>query len=810
MIRTNFYKIFFFTSLFWLSSIGVSAQLVKKFGDNTNYITDKAILELESTSRGFLLPRMTKDQMLAIINPPTGLMLVCIDCLNASNSVIKIYASDSWTSVLTSELDLELASSHILLGNSSQKATAVTLSGDIRLNNTGVVTVVNNAITESKISASSVSYSKIQNVTPNRILGRTSSGIGYVEEITITGTGSVVLSDSPILTGTPSLPTGTSGITQTAKNNTTAIATTAYVDNANATNADLTGAITSTGNATLLGSFTSADLAFALTDETGTASVVLSDSPTLTGTTTTSAISATSIAVSGALGVTGATSLTTLKTNGLATLNSAAITTTIDVAGVTNLNNTTESTAATNGALIVLGGAGVAKNLNVGAAMGVTGTTTLSTLSTSGLATLYSAGIATNASIGGSLQVTGITTLAAQPILQTLDPLLPVFTDDKRGLVSNSITGAENVVMSKSPTLSGVPLAPTAELSTNTAQIATTAFVLSNSDQYYSVTASNPISTRATSDEAAMSLTSATGGTYAVSFNAQYSIDPSDRTAAANSDLKTAYDTLMLVRNSAGEETPIIAAIGTQVYTPGVYSDLDAGTITAGATITLSGSGTFIFKFGAAFDSGADVNIVLTNGAQAKNIFWIAQAALGLGANTHMKGTLISNNGAISFGATCTLEGKALVLNAGACAVPGGSVMNTGASTIVNWGLMTDFALFTNSGAITGGGAGNWIINGDIGSKSGLIATSSFQAPNFTGTFYTSTIASGKASFSLYQNAGLITNSTRTRSSSLNIGDVSLQAIAIVGPGEKIDIRYSIDSGEVTLNNRILTAIKVR
>jgi hypothetical protein len=63
-----------------------------------------------------------------------------------------------------------------------------------------------------------------------------------------------------------------------------------YVDNANATNADLTGAIISTGNATTLGSFTSADLASALADETGTASVVLSDSPTLTGTITTAAM----------------------------------------------------------------------------------------------------------------------------------------------------------------------------------------------------------------------------------------------------------------------------------------------------------------------------------------------------------------------------------------------------------------------------------------------------------------------------------------------------------------------------------------
>ena len=47
------------------------------------------------------------------------------------------------------------------------------------------------------------------------------------------------------------------------------------------TNANLTGAITSTGNATSLGSFSSANLLSALTDETGTGVVVFATSPTL-------------------------------------------------------------------------------------------------------------------------------------------------------------------------------------------------------------------------------------------------------------------------------------------------------------------------------------------------------------------------------------------------------------------------------------------------------------------------------------------------------------------------------------------------
>ena len=47
------------------------------------------------------------------------------------------------------------------------------------------------------------------------------------------------------------------------------------------TNANLTGAVTSVGNATSLGSFTSANLAAALTDETGTGANVFATSPTL-------------------------------------------------------------------------------------------------------------------------------------------------------------------------------------------------------------------------------------------------------------------------------------------------------------------------------------------------------------------------------------------------------------------------------------------------------------------------------------------------------------------------------------------------
>jgi hypothetical protein len=90
-----------------------------------------------------------------------------------------------------------------------------------------------------------------------------------------TGSGALVFANSPTLVtpalGTPSALVGTN-ITGTASGLTAGNVT---------TNANLTGAVTSVGNATSLGSFSSANLLSALTDETGTGANVFATSPTL-------------------------------------------------------------------------------------------------------------------------------------------------------------------------------------------------------------------------------------------------------------------------------------------------------------------------------------------------------------------------------------------------------------------------------------------------------------------------------------------------------------------------------------------------
>jgi hypothetical protein len=141
----------------------------------------------------------------------------------------------------------------------------------------------------------------------------------------VTGTGSMVLATSPTLTtpalGTPSALVGTN-ITGTAAGLTAGNVT---------TNANLTGAVTSTGNATSLGSFTSAQLAGALTDETGSGSAVFATSPTLV----TPALGTPASGV--VTNLTGTASININGTVGATTANTGAFTT---LTASTNLSST--------------------------------------------------------------------------------------------------------------------------------------------------------------------------------------------------------------------------------------------------------------------------------------------------------------------------------------------------------------------------------------------------------------------------------------------------------------------------------------
>ena len=140
---------------------------------------------------------------------------------------------------------------------------------------------------------------------------------------------------SPAFTGTPSLPTGTTGVTQAASNNSTKLATTAYVDTADALKANLASpTLTGVPAAPTAGAGTSttqlATTAFVATSFAPLASPALTGTPTVptatVGTSTTQAASTAFVAAATALDLTltggtmsGPIAMGTSKITGLGT-----------------------------------------------------------------------------------------------------------------------------------------------------------------------------------------------------------------------------------------------------------------------------------------------------------------------------------------------------------------------------------------------------------------------------------------------------------------------------------------------------------
>ena len=118
-----------------------------------------ALLELQSTNSGFLPPRMTTTQRDAIASPATGLYIW--------NTTIGRYeynsgtpASPNWVGFLTGST-IPLNNQYIFVGNASNYATGVPLTGDATITNAGVLTIANNAITTTKILNDAVDGTKI-------------------------------------------------------------------------------------------------------------------------------------------------------------------------------------------------------------------------------------------------------------------------------------------------------------------------------------------------------------------------------------------------------------------------------------------------------------------------------------------------------------------------------------------------------------------------------------------------------------------------------------------------------------------------
>jgi len=122
------------------------------------------------------------------------------------------------------------------------------------------------------------------------------------------------------------------------------------------------------------------------------------------------------------------------------------------------------------------------------------------------------------------------------------------------------------------------------------------------------------------------------------------------------------------------------ADLGGLTYKSGVYLSPAGAAIAVTGDVILDGGNTdgqinpcsyFIFYTPAALNTTAGIKVSLINGADAKNIYWVAGGAITTGASDILFGTFMSN-AAITTGASTTLHGRLL----------GAAAVTVGASSI--------------------------------------------------------------------------------------------------------------------------------
>jgi uncharacterized protein (TIGR02145 family) len=87
-----------FTTIALVTTLIVKAQKVsEKIGNNSTIIVPSAVLEIESTTKGFLPPRMTFIQRNAIVKPTAGLIIRCTNC--GTYGELQVYNGSVWTNL---------------------------------------------------------------------------------------------------------------------------------------------------------------------------------------------------------------------------------------------------------------------------------------------------------------------------------------------------------------------------------------------------------------------------------------------------------------------------------------------------------------------------------------------------------------------------------------------------------------------------------------------------------------------------------------------------------------------------------------
>jgi len=140
--------------------------------------------------------------------------------------------------------------------------------------------------------------------------------------------------------------------------------------------------------------------------------------------------------------------------------------------------------------------------------------------------------------------------------------------------------------------------------------------------------------------------------------------NPDNNTANCAADLLTVYSYLNVL--PADIELLYPALFGNDlVLTPHTYLLNSATVLTDTLYLNAQGNANavFVIKIKGAFSTNTKSRVHLTNGALAKNVYWLVDGPVDINANSIFRGTIVCNNGAIDLKSDVTLDGRALTTN---------------------------------------------------------------------------------------------------------------------------------------------------